>query len=189
MVAVVEDVPRLRDGLGIPVPPGVAASFDTPAEHPIEDLVVRWARTHGPFVASTLATRYGLGRAVVEATCEALTASGTLASGEFSDRDAATGMLRVGAGPPPVLPRQGPGSDQAPYPRRPPQGGGAGRADRVRPFPAVLAGRGCGEPRHGCGARCDRTAGRVCAAGQRDRVGGAAGSGARTTSRRCWTSC
>jgi ATP-dependent helicase Lhr and Lhr-like helicase len=86
MVAVVEDVPRLRDGLGIPVPPGVAASFDAAAEHPIEDLVVRWARTHGPFVTSTLAARYGLGRAVVEATCEILTASGTLASGEFSDR-------------------------------------------------------------------------------------------------------
>jgi ATP-dependent Lhr-like helicase len=94
MVAVVEDVPRLRDGLGIPVPPGVAASFDTPAEHPIDDLVIRWARTHGPFVASTLATRYGLGRAIVEATCEALTASGTLASGEFSDSDAASSMLR-----------------------------------------------------------------------------------------------
>ena len=27
MVAVAEDVPRLRDGLGVPVPPGVAASF------------------------------------------------------------------------------------------------------------------------------------------------------------------
>jgi ATP-dependent Lhr-like helicase len=27
MLAVAEDIPRLRDGLGIPVPPGVAASF------------------------------------------------------------------------------------------------------------------------------------------------------------------
>ena len=94
MIAVVEDVPRLRDGLGIPVPPGVAASFETPAEHPIDDLVVRWARTHGPFVASTLAARYGLGRAVVESVCEALTASGTLASGEFSDEVATSDVPR-----------------------------------------------------------------------------------------------
>ncbi len=50
MIAVAEDVPRLRDGLGIPVPPGVAASFADPATRPIEDLVLRWARTHGPFV-------------------------------------------------------------------------------------------------------------------------------------------
>ena len=61
MVAVAEDVPRLRDGLGIPVPPGVAATFTETAAHPIDDLVLRWARTHGPFVASTVAARYGLG--------------------------------------------------------------------------------------------------------------------------------
>ena len=66
MVAVAEDVPRLRDGLGIPVPPGIAATFNEPATRPIDDLVLRWARTHGPFVASAIAERYGLGRAVVE---------------------------------------------------------------------------------------------------------------------------
>ena len=66
MLAVAEDIPRLRDGLGIPVPPGVAASFTEPAAHPIDDLVLRWARTHGPFVVSSIAERYGLGRAVVE---------------------------------------------------------------------------------------------------------------------------
>ncbi len=90
MIAVVEDVPRLRDGLGIPVPPGVAASFDAAAEHPMEDLVLRWARTHGPFVVSTLAERYGLGRAIVESTCNGLTANGTLTAGEFTDGIAST---------------------------------------------------------------------------------------------------
>ena len=63
MIAVVEDVPRLRDGLGIPVPPGVAASFTETAAHPIADLVLRWARTHGPFTAvdhrAPLRTRAG----------------------------------------------------------------------------------------------------------------------------------
>jgi len=83
MVAVAEDVPRLRDGLGVPVPPGVAASFTEPSPRPIEDLVQRWARTHGPFLASTVATRYGLGRAVVEGACDSLIAAGTLVAGSF----------------------------------------------------------------------------------------------------------
>ena len=34
MVAVVEDVPRLRDGLGVPVPPGVAAAFASDPSSP-----------------------------------------------------------------------------------------------------------------------------------------------------------
>ena len=85
MVAVAEDVPRLRDGLGIPVPPGVAANFTETAPRPIEDLVLRWARTHGPFVAGTVAARYGLGRAVVEQACSALVAAGTLVGGSFVD--------------------------------------------------------------------------------------------------------
>lgn len=83
MVAVSEDVPRLRDGLGVPVPPGVAASFTESSPRPIEDLVQRWARTHGPFLASTVATRYGLGRAVVEGACDALVAAGTIVAGSF----------------------------------------------------------------------------------------------------------
>ncbi|HKH55058.1 MAG TPA: ATP-dependent helicase [Propionibacteriaceae bacterium] len=85
MVAVAEDVPRLRDGLGIPVPPGIAATFNEPATRPIDDLVLRWARTHGPFVASAIAERYGLGRAVVEGACNSLVGPGTLVSGSFMD--------------------------------------------------------------------------------------------------------
>ncbi len=85
LIAVAEDVPRLRDGLGIPVPPGVAASFIEPASHPIEDLVLRWARTHGPFVPAAIARRYGLGRSVVDAACDGLVGPGTLVSGSFVD--------------------------------------------------------------------------------------------------------
>jgi ATP-dependent Lhr-like helicase len=85
MMAVAEDIPRLRDGLGIPVPPGVGATFTELAAHPIDDLVLRWARTHGPFVVSSIAERYGLGRAIVESACDGLVTSGTLASGSFVD--------------------------------------------------------------------------------------------------------
>jgi ATP-dependent helicase Lhr and Lhr-like helicase len=85
MLAVAEDIPRLRDGLGIPIPPGVAATFTELAEHPIDDLVLRWGRTHGPFVVSAIAQRYGLGRAVVESACDGLVRSGTLIAGSFVD--------------------------------------------------------------------------------------------------------
>jgi len=85
MLAIAEDIPRLRDGLGIPIPPGVAATFTEVAEHPIDDLVLRWSRTHGPFVISSVAERYGLGRAVVESACNGLVDSGALVAGSFVD--------------------------------------------------------------------------------------------------------
>ena len=84
-VAVIEDIAKLRDGLGIPVPPGVAAGFDESAEHPITDLVLRWARTHGPFEAATVARRYGLGVAVVEDALEQLIRQSAVVPGSFSD--------------------------------------------------------------------------------------------------------
>ncbi len=47
--------------------------------------MLRWARTHGPFVAATVAERYGLGRSVVENACRALVGPGTLVAGSFVD--------------------------------------------------------------------------------------------------------
>jgi ATP-dependent Lhr-like helicase len=64
--AVVEDAALLRDGLGIPVPPGVAASQDRVTDA-VDQLVLRWARTHGPFVADDIATEFGLGVATADA--------------------------------------------------------------------------------------------------------------------------
>ena len=94
MMAVAEDVPRLRDGLGVPVPPGTSAAFTEPAEHPIDDLALRWARTHGPFLASAIAQRYGLGPAVVEAACKNLVSPGTLVTGSFADLPGAAAGAR-----------------------------------------------------------------------------------------------
>jgi len=82
-LAVTEDVPRLRDGLGIPVPPGVAADAADASANPIQDLVLRWSRTHGPFVLVTVAERYGLGTAVVESALRDLVAAGTVVAGQF----------------------------------------------------------------------------------------------------------
>ncbi|WP_026926849.1 DEAD/DEAH box helicase [Granulicoccus phenolivorans] len=87
--AVVEDLARLRDGLGVPVPPGFAAEASGSAE-PIRDLVLRWGRCHGPFAARDVAARYGLGVAVVERTLGDLIQDGTLVRGDFT-------QLRAGA--------------------------------------------------------------------------------------------
>ncbi|MDQ3305842.1 MAG: DEAD/DEAH box helicase, partial [Actinomycetota bacterium] len=58
-LAAAEDAARLRDGLGVPVPPGLPAAFLEPVEHPLDGLVARYARTNGPFHASDVARRLG----------------------------------------------------------------------------------------------------------------------------------
>jgi ATP-dependent Lhr-like helicase len=79
----VEDVPRLRDGLGVPPPPGVSSAFLGDVEDPLGELVRRYARTHGPFTVDALAGRFGLGVAVARGVLDRLTSSGTLLAGEF----------------------------------------------------------------------------------------------------------
>ena len=81
--AAVEDVARLRDGLGVPVPPGVPDAFTEPVEDPLADLVGRYARTHGPFLAAEVAERLGLGVAVCHQTLARLSAQGRVLEGEF----------------------------------------------------------------------------------------------------------
>ncbi len=81
--AVVEDVGRLRDCLGVPVPPGTPAVFTEPVANPLADLVARHARTHGPFTEGEVAARLGLGVAVVRHTLARLEAQGRVLTGEF----------------------------------------------------------------------------------------------------------
>jgi ATP-dependent Lhr-like helicase len=81
--AAVEDAGRLRDALGAALPPGVPGAFTEPVPDPLRDLVLRYARTHGPFTALEAAQRYGLGVAVVSGTLQRLAAAGSVAEGEF----------------------------------------------------------------------------------------------------------
>ncbi|SDE40468.1 ATP-dependent helicase [Auraticoccus monumenti] len=82
--AVTEDLTRLQDALGVPVPPGYAAPPADSDADPVHDLVLRYARTHGPFSARTAADRFGLGVAVVGSATRALVRDGSLASGAFT---------------------------------------------------------------------------------------------------------
>ncbi|MBW4094646.1 MAG: ATP-dependent helicase [Acidobacteria bacterium] len=88
--AAVEDAARLRDALGIPLPMGVPMAFIEPVADPLGDLVGRFARTHGPFTATDVATRLGLGVAVVGSVLRRLAGDGRVAEGEFLPREAAT---------------------------------------------------------------------------------------------------
>ncbi|MFB9315044.1 ATP-dependent helicase [Nocardioides plantarum] len=81
--AVIEDVTRLRDALGVPVPPGTPDVFTEPVEDPLGDLVARFARTHGPFTTDDVADRLGIGAAVARHTLQRLAAQGRVLDGEF----------------------------------------------------------------------------------------------------------
>src|SRR6188472_2494793 len=87
--ASIEDVGRLHDGLGVPVPLCVPDAFTEPVDDPLADLVSRFARTHGPFTVAYVSSRLGLGVAVVRQTLQRLGARGRVLEGEF--RPAGTG--------------------------------------------------------------------------------------------------
>jgi ATP-dependent Lhr-like helicase len=81
--AAIEDAGRLRDALGVALPPGVPGAFTEPVSDPLGDLAARYARTHGPFTAAGAAQRYGLGVAVMTGALHRLAADGRIAEGEF----------------------------------------------------------------------------------------------------------
>ncbi len=58
-----EDAARLREALGVALPPGLPEAFLEARADPLGDFVSRYARTHGPFRAADVATRLGLGEA------------------------------------------------------------------------------------------------------------------------------
>lgn len=82
--AAVEDAARLRDALGVPVPPGVPAAFTDATADPLGELLGRYARTHGPFTTGQAAERFGIGVRVAADALAALAARGQLVRGEFT---------------------------------------------------------------------------------------------------------
>ena len=81
--AAIEDVARLRDGLGVQPPAGVPHAFLEPVEDPLGDVVGRYARTHGPFVIADAAHALGLPIGVVETALARLAQMSRVIQGAF----------------------------------------------------------------------------------------------------------
>ena len=79
----VEDVALYRDALGATPPAGLPRALLEAVDAPLEALLRRYARTHGPFVSSELARRYGLLPAQLEPLLLALVGRGLLLRGDF----------------------------------------------------------------------------------------------------------
>jgi len=80
----IEDAGRVRDALGVALPVGIPEAFTDSVRDPLGDLVSRYARTHGPFVAGDVARRFGLGVAVVNAALARLATTGRIVQGQFA---------------------------------------------------------------------------------------------------------
>jgi ATP-dependent Lhr-like helicase len=81
-----EDAARYRDALGCALPLGLPSAFTDPVDHPLDDLVGRYARTHGPFVVRQLVERYQIGLERATGVLDRLAASGRIVDGEFRPR-------------------------------------------------------------------------------------------------------
>ncbi len=81
--AAAEDASRLRDALGVSLPVGLPAAFTDPVPHPLDELVARFARTHGPFSAGAVARRLGTSAERVAGSLGALAEAGRVLRGEF----------------------------------------------------------------------------------------------------------
>jgi ATP-dependent Lhr-like helicase len=81
--AAVEDASRLRDALGVALPVGLPEVFLEPVRDPVGDLVMRYARTHGPFTAHDVAGWFGLGPAVASTVLRRLVEAGRVVEGEL----------------------------------------------------------------------------------------------------------
>ncbi len=81
--AAAEDAARFRDGLGCALPSGLPAAFTEPVDRPLDELVARYARTHGPFTTEQCAQRFDAPNERVDAALQRLSALGRVVAGEF----------------------------------------------------------------------------------------------------------
>ena len=77
------DAARLRDAAGTALPVGLPAACTEPVADPLGDLCLRYARTHGPFLAADPARWLGVAEARTAAALARLAADGRLVRGEL----------------------------------------------------------------------------------------------------------
>jgi ATP-dependent Lhr-like helicase len=74
---------RYRDGLGVPIPPGLPERMLAPVPEAKRDLLRMYSRTHGPFDVDSPSERFGLPPEVVVAELRALASADELVEGAF----------------------------------------------------------------------------------------------------------
>ena len=79
----IEDAALYRDALGCALPPGIATVFLADVDQPLESLLARFARTHGPFTTRAVTSRYAIAPGQVEPALARLGDRGALLFGEF----------------------------------------------------------------------------------------------------------
>ncbi|NBR66625.1 MAG: DEAD/DEAH box helicase [Actinobacteria bacterium] len=83
VVVAAEDAALYRDALGCGLPLGLPAAFTDPRPAPLGHLVARFARTHGPFLTSQAADRFGTTRERIAGALAGLESDGRVVRGEF----------------------------------------------------------------------------------------------------------
>jgi len=78
-----DDAARYRDALGCALPMGLPIAFTDPVPRPLEELMRRYARTHGPFVTSDAARRFGLSVERAAGALSAIESEERIVLGEF----------------------------------------------------------------------------------------------------------
>ncbi|HEV2471519.1 MAG TPA: hypothetical protein VGS41_02570, partial [Chthonomonadales bacterium] len=78
-----EDAGRYRDAFGVSPPAGLPDQFLEPAPNALEELISRYARTHGPFAISEICDRYAIGNSPALMALSELEESGRVVEGEF----------------------------------------------------------------------------------------------------------
>lgn len=80
-LAAIEDAARLRDALGVALPPGIPMVFLEASTAPLEELLSRYAAVHVPFTAADVADHFGLGVGVARSILQRLVQAGALRHG------------------------------------------------------------------------------------------------------------
>jgi ATP-dependent helicase Lhr and Lhr-like helicase len=78
-----EDAGRYREALGVSLPIGLPEAFLSPGPHPLESVIRRYARTHVPFVAADIASRWEVTESAVQDALTQLVGRGEVIAGEF----------------------------------------------------------------------------------------------------------
>jgi ATP-dependent Lhr-like helicase len=80
----VEHASQYRDALGVTLPAGLPKALLAMVAAPLDDLILRYARTHGPFTTMAFAKRHGLELEVAEGGLRRLASADKVVEGDFT---------------------------------------------------------------------------------------------------------